>query len=192
MRAEWRSYRSRVASAGSGRGRAWREIGATALKRSHCGSDLTFVQGLEGVPRAPCGRKAPAAWGRSMQKRGRPSEIEALAVGDSQGAQEGEILVARDALGDDRGADSFGETDERGGKSLAGGVARDLLRQAEIELHDVGRQPEDVPQVGEAGSNVVDRNLRAALAKRSKRSAQFLVVVDLSVLRDFDHDAVGH
>src|SRR5439155_7791354 len=105
---EWRSYRSRVASAGSGRGPDGRGVGATALKLSHSGSDLTFVQELGGVPRAPCGRRAPAAWGRSMQQWGRSGEVEALAVGDSQGPQQGQLLVAGDALGDDRGADPLG------------------------------------------------------------------------------------
>src|SRR5205823_7848106 len=61
----------------------------------------------------------------------------------------------------------------------------------EIELHDVGSQPEDVPQVREACSDVVDRNLRAALTKRCKCSLQLLVVVDLSVLGDLDHDPIS-
>ena len=53
-----------------------------------------------------------------MQERGRSGEVEALAVGDSQGAEDGEILVARDALGHDRRADTFCEADERGGERL--------------------------------------------------------------------------
>ena len=45
-------------------------------------------------------------------------------------------------------------------------------------------------QVCEAGADVVDRHLGAALPKRRKRSLQLLVVVDLSMLGDLDHDAI--
>jgi hypothetical protein len=47
-----------------------------------------------------------------MEQWGRSREIEALAVSDPQDPQQSEILVVRDALGDDRGADSLREADE--------------------------------------------------------------------------------
>src|SRR6187200_277044 len=109
MRPEWRSYSSRVASAGSGRGPGWRGVGATALKRSHSGSGLTCVQGLGGSAAGALRQEGARGWGRSMEQCGGSGKVEPLAVGDSQGPQKGEILVARDPLGDDRGADSLSE-----------------------------------------------------------------------------------
>ena len=48
-----------------------------------------------------------------------------------------------------------------------------------------------MPEVREAGTDVVDRKLGTTLAQRCKRVAQRVVVVDLSVLRDLDHDSAG-
>src|SRR2546430_7978820 len=109
-------------------------------------------------------QEAPVAWGRSVEKQGRgPGKVVPLAVVDAEGAQELEILVARDSLGDDRRAHTTGPADERRRERLAGWIAGDLLREAQIEFHDVGRQTQNVAQVRKPGADVVDRQLRAAL-----------------------------
>jgi hypothetical protein len=47
-----------------------------------------------------------------VEKGGGPGEVETLAVVDPESAEEREILVARDALGHDRGSDTAGKSDE--------------------------------------------------------------------------------
>jgi len=40
----------------------------------------------------------------------------------------------------------------------------DLLRETQVELHDVGSKPEDVTEIREAGTDVVDRKLLTAFS----------------------------
>jgi hypothetical protein len=47
-----------------------------------------------------------------VEKSGRPGEVEALAVIHAESAEQCQVLVARDPLGDDRRTDSVGEVDE--------------------------------------------------------------------------------
>ena len=117
--------------------------------------------------------------------------MEPLAVVHAKRPQQGEIFVARDSFGNDSRSDSAGEADERRGERPPGRIARDLLRQAQVEFHDVGRKAKDVSEVREAGADVVDRELRATLPQRGKCRRQRVVVVDLCVLGDLDHDALG-
>ena len=52
-----------------------------------------------------------------------------------------------------------------------------------------GARRKDVPEVREAGADVVDRELRATFAQTVQApSRQRVVVVDLGVLGDLDHD----
>src|SRR5437773_11477144 len=143
-------------------------------KQSHFGAGLGF---LEGGGRGRLGG-GPRVGGGSVEEGGWPRQVEALAVVDAEGAQEREVLVARDALGHDRGSDAFRKPDERRCERLAGRVAGDLLSETQIELHEVGSEPQDVPEVREAGTDVVDRKLGTTLAQRCKRVAQRVVVVE--------------
>src|SRR3989441_8068614 len=130
--------------------------------------------------------------GGSGEKSGGPGKVESLAVVDTERSDQFEILVAGNALGHDGSSDAAGEPDERRCERLAGRIARDLLREAQIELHDVGSQPEDVAEVRKTGADVVDREPRTAFPQRRERNAQGVVVVDLRVLRDLDHDSLGN
>jgi hypothetical protein len=66
------------------------------------------------------------------------------------------------------------------------------VREADVQLHDVGPQQEDVPEVGEAGAHVVDRDARPARPERSERLEQRVVVGDLGVLGELDDDSLRH
>src|SRR6266545_1232903 len=109
MRPAYRSYRRPVASAGC---RACaNEAGAAAL------NVLSLWDGFDGCQGGCHGRPAaidgPWLGGRSVVKQlGRPRQVEPLAVVHPEGPQQVEILVARDSLGRNRGADAVGESDE--------------------------------------------------------------------------------
>ena len=81
----------------------------------------------------------------------------ALAVGDPEGTEGGELVRGLDAFGDDHGADLAGETDEGGGEGPPGRIGVDAPDQTDVELDDVGPEVEDVAEAGETGARVVDR-----------------------------------
>ena len=65
------------------------------------------------------------------------------------------------------------------------------MHELQIELHDVGLEPKDVPEAREPRADVVDRELCPACAQRRKRLGQLVVILDLRVLRDLDDQPVG-
>ena len=59
------------------------------------------------------------------------------------------------------------------------------MRERQIELHDVGLEPKDVPEAREPRADVVDRELCPACAQRRKRFGQ-LEAVDVKRLRQIE------
>src|SRR5712691_3450059 len=155
----------RSATSVARRARASRQ--RAGVGRGRCSSRLTLEQVCgfcKGGAVGTCGSGRPRLGGGSVDKGGWPGKVETLAVVDTERAQEREVLVARDAFGHDRGSDTLSEADERRRERFSRRIARNLLRQAQIQFHEVGGEPKDVPKIREAGTDIVDCELRAAFS----------------------------
>ena len=84
-----------------------------------------------------------------------------------------------------------GEPDESGGDRPVRGLRVDAADDADVELDDVGRELEDVPQAREARTRVIHRDPDAGSAKHVQRSAEARVVARRCMFRELDHDALG-
>ena len=87
------------------------------------------------------------------------------------------LLGGLDALGDQAAAGGAGEMAHADDHGLAAQVGVDPPDQADVELHEVGAQVDDVAEVGDPGARVVDREAdvapeladRLAHGRRSRR-----------------------
>ncbi len=124
-------------------------------------------------------------------RRTRAAEQPALAVVDLRLAQDGQLLGALDALGDDPGADLAGEGDGGAQHGLAAGVEVDAGDHSAAELEEVGADLGHVLERGEAGAGVVDGDQRAAGDPRPQPLAQLGDVLDGVLLGELDHQPGG-
>src|ERR1700758_341610 len=115
----------------------------------------------------------------------------ALALVDAELLNERKLKRRLDAFGRDRSTRACPELDERGRERARPRVALERARKAEVELHDVRRNPKDVTQAREAGADIVDRNARAECAQTVECSRQRLVVGHLVVLGELDDESIG-
>jgi hypothetical protein len=67
-------------------------------------------------------------------------------------------------------------------------VAGDPVDQGPVQLDDVRCRDDDVPQRGEPGADVVDRQPHAALPERCERASEGVVVLHQVVLRELEED----
>jgi hypothetical protein len=121
--------------------------------------------------------------------RGRAAEQPALAVVDLGGAQDRELLLELDPLGDDAGADLAGEGDGGAQDRPAPEVAVDPHHERARELEEVGAQLGDVLERGEARAGVVDGHHRATGQPGSEALAQDAAVAHGVLLGELDHQA---
>src|SRR5664280_1686688 len=97
---------------------------------------------------------------RSADRRERfgPTEEIPLDELDAQSTKRLRFGLGLHALGDQHGSGEGGEVAEPGGERLACRIPVDAPDDADVQLHDVGLQLEDVAEAGEAGTGVVDRD----------------------------------
>ena len=67
----------------------------------------------------------------------------------------------------------------------------DAGRDADVQLDEIGRQLEDVPEACEPGTGIIDGDPDAQLTQPLKRNTELVVVLDRLVLGEFDDDAPG-
>jgi hypothetical protein len=115
-----------------------------------------------------------------------PKDV-ALSELDAEGAQGGGLVLGLNPLGDEaaaRGAAEVAHADDQG---LAPQVRIDPPDEADVELHEVRSQVDDVSEVGDPRPRVVDREADVA-AELPDRRAQGVVVPDVLVLGDLEDE----
>ena len=134
-------------------------------------------------PRSSAGRSTPgsgyrplgvsrcgSARAESAERLGL-AEVEALGEVDAHLAQQLERLAVVDELGDRALAQPAGDVDDRPHDQLVGPVVGRSRDELAVDLQQVERQVLEVVERGEAGAEVVERELAAELADRRWRSA---------------------
>ncbi len=121
-------------------------------------------------------------------RRGGAAEQPALAEVRAGLAQQRQLLLALDALGDDPRADLVGEGDRGAQDGLAARVAVDAGDHAAGELEEVRADLGDVLERREAGAGVVDGDHRAARQPRAQALDEPRAVLHRVLLGQLDHE----
>src|SRR5204863_2501704 len=83
------------------------------------------------------------------------------------------------------------EVDERGGQRPSRRAVLEPASEAQVELHDVGRELENVAEAREPRADVVDCDPRTEQAEIAQTVRESLIVGDRSVLGELDDESAG-
>ncbi len=97
-------------------------------------------------------------------------------------------MCTLDALGDETAPDGTGEGDQGGGQRFARRAGFEVGDHRDVELYDVGAEPDQVPQAGMASPRVVDGQAQAGAAQRLDGDAKGFVVGNGLPFGDLQHD----
>jgi hypothetical protein len=128
-------------------------------------------------------RRAPRATTPRRCRRGSLRELNADV------AERSELGRGLDSLGDHARADLRRERRDGRDDRVTYLVRVDVPDQRDVELHEVRREQDDVPQAREPRAGVVDRETESAATQGAQRFVECGVIVDRGVLGHLEHQS---
>ncbi len=123
--------------------------------------------------------------------RVRPAEQEALHAADAHVAHDDQVAFVLDAFRDQLRAARLREVLHRLHRFELERVARDVVDEETVDLHDVRMQAQPQVHARVRGAVVVERELDAGVAQRRDRRPDVRDVGNRVLLGELDHDALG-